>query len=382
MKKIFSLVLCLCAAAMMWADKTVTITATVPAEVNVLYAVGGWSWEFVDANLMTEVTANATATTKFFTIDRTVPDDAETRTNYNFKFCAGPGWGFQQKTADGADYDFFANGEQGWNCTITNFQAYFTPSPLISPKLYVTTSPNIVALYIAGSFQEGGWSASNNPMTFDEENSNDETHVFYYQFENIDPALIEFKVIAGPDWAYEPVASANHVLANEQFEDGDYFMIVGDSEFKKIYDPTNVGSVVVTVTAAPAGTQTIFMVGGFNGWSLDSAIEMTNNGDGTWTGTIANIEQTEMKFLGSRGWDYQESANGVEGTEHANRLVNFKTCNGVYQAEILGWKTALPVDATALDNIAADKAVKVIINGQLFIIRDGVRYNALGAVVE
>lgn len=36
-------------------------------------------------------------------------------------------------------------------------------------------------------------------------------------------------------------------------------------------------------------------------------------------------------------------------------------------------------DATSLDQLPASKAVKVIENGQLVIIRDGVRYNALGA---
>ena len=41
-------------------------------------------------------------------------------------------------------------------------------------------------------------------------------------------------------------------------------------------------------------------------------------------------------------------------------------------------------DATAVEDVTlnAAKAVKVVENGQLVIIRDGVRYNAVGAVIE
>ena len=37
------------------------------------------------------------------------------------------------------------------------------------------------------------------------------------------------------------------------------------------------------------------------------------------------------------------------------------------------------VSPTGIDNIEAGKAVKVIENGQVVIIRDGIRYNAVGA---
>ena len=49
-----------------------------------------------------------------------------------------------------------------------------------------------------------------------------------------------------------------------------------------------------------------------------------------------------------------------------------------------GVSTIEVVPTTAVEEVKAEagKAVKVVENGQLVIIRDGVRYNAVGAVIE
>lgn len=64
------------------------------------------------------------------------------------------------------------------------------------------------------------------------------------------------------------------------------------------------------------------------------------------------------------------------------RIMKYKYENGNYSIQIKGGKCTI-VENTAIDNTTiAEKAVKVIENGQLVIIRNGVKYNAVGAVIE
>ncbi len=64
------------------------------------------------------------------------------------------------------------------------------------------------------------------------------------------------------------------------------------------------------------------------------------------------------------------------------RIMKYKYESGDYSIQIKGGKCTI-VESTAINNaIVAEKAVKVIENGQLIVIRNGVKYNAVGAVVE
>lgn len=378
MKKIFSLFALALVAMFAFADQTQLITVTVPSQTKVVYVLGGFnSWSFADADaLMDEQTAQATATTKVFTKTVTIPD--EIGDDYNYKFCAGPAWTYEQLNDTLGKFDFFAAAD-GWTVTVPNFQAYFDPAEsLKSPTLYIQASANVKVMHITGTFE--GWTTGT-AMTFEEAESDNDIHIFSYHFENVDPTGVEFKPLAGPDWAYEPKNSANYRLSEQTpFGEGDYTMVVGDDIFKAIFDPANVGDVTVRVLSAPLYTDSIFMVGGFQDWKLPTAVPMVNNGDGTWTGVIENVANTEMKFLCKRDWEYQEAGTDGPGSEHSNRGISFKELAGnAYEANIAEWKTPLEAP-TAVENVAASvKATKCIENGQLVIIREGIRYSVVGA---
>ena len=64
------------------------------------------------------------------------------------------------------------------------------------------------------------------------------------------------------------------------------------------------------------------------------------------------------------------------------RIMKYKYESGDYSIQIKGGKCTI-VESTAIGNTTiAEKAVKMIENGQLVIVRNGVKYNAVGAVVE
>ena len=103
-----------------------------------------------------------------------------------------------------------------------------------------------------------------------------------------------------------------------------------------------------------------------------------------WPGELAS--PTEMEYGSYAVYSYTMPANrqhiifndgtGGDGHQTADLTVNEATpyyYNGTWYASL----NDLP---TAIDAIQADgKALKLIENGRIYIIRDGVRYNVLGA---
>ena len=134
--------------------------------------------------------------------------------------------------------------------------------------------------------------------------------------------------------------------------------------------------------------------------------------DAKLAGWVAQGSTIKVRF-GNVGADFKVAANGQEQTltaddyanatvDDANELVFTATNADVYVEVICGSTNTLvvkqiminediktvvlpesPQGPVALDNVeAAEHAVKFVEDGQIYILKNGVRYNALGAVVK
>lgn len=115
--------------------------------------------------------------------------------------------------------------------------------------------------------------------------------------------------------------------------------------------------------------------------------------DGTWKEKYNNESFFMADELGVQsGFVAYRAATGVSIEEGADVAVVGKVRKSVYQNKSGETKTgyqisygvAEPYSPSAINNVNAEnvKAMKVIENGQLFIIRNGVKFNAAGAVVK
>lgn len=121
----------------------------------------------------------------------------------------------------------------------------------------------------------------------------------------------------------------------------------------------------------PAGTNACYIAGVMNGWSH---MPMTKVDDTHYTITIVGAtKDQEYKYCSGPGWDYEEQ--DAEGNSNNRKYSE----NDV----VVKWKKVYTPTPTALDNIVTSEApVKMIENGQLFVIKNGVKYNVLGAIVK
>ena len=114
------------------------------------------------------------------------------------------------------------------------------------------------------------------------------------------------------------------------------------------------------------------------GLAADTEYQLKITIDGTWDTAKGYDELSEVAAGLSRGTG--SDANNIKFTlaTAGNVKVTYTESPAVFKLEG-NFKTT----PTAVDNIeAGEKAVKMVENGQLFIIKNGVRYNVLGAAVR
>ena len=366
----------------------VTYNVTVPAGTKACYIAGemnGWSQQE-----MTKVDET------HYTI--TI---AEATTAMKYKYCSGPSWDYVEMQADGVtdvqDRTYAASD------VVEAWKAVYEPAgeepgddpvdpnpgddPVVEPETGVTYNVTVPAgtkaCYIAGEMN--GWSQQ-------EMTKVDETHYTIPIAEAT--TAMKYKYCSGPDWAYVEM-QADGVT---DVQDRTYAANDVVEAWKAVYEPAGEEpgedpgddpvvepetGVTYNVTV-PAGTKACYIAGEMNTWSFT---EMTKVDETHYTITIAEAT-TAMKYKYCSGpdWAYVEmQADGVtdvqDRTYSANDVV--ESWKAVYEpaGEEPGDD---PVDPeTAVDNVAVgEKAVKVIRNGQMYIIRNAVIYNAMGQIAE
>lgn len=93
-----------------------------------------------------------------------------------------------------------------------------------------------------------------------------------------------------------------------------------------------------------------------------------------------------MSLVDTGVWEYTDNGPFVDGTTISGEFY-LAYANGAHGISWAGYTVGAsnkkPVIPTAIDNINDDvKTIKVIENGQLIIIKNGIRYNALGAQMK
>ena len=106
-----------------------------------------------------------------------------------------------------------------------------------------------------------------------------------------------------------------------------------------------------------------------------------------WPGELAS--KTEVKYGELEVWSYTMPINrahivfndGTGGEGHQTADLDLEDGKPYYYAGT--WYAELPKTPTAIDNtVDSKKAVKMIENGQIVILKNGVRYNVLGAQIK
>ena len=186
-----------------------------------------------------------------------------------------------------------------------------------------------------------------------------------------------YKYCSGPAWDYVECGAEGEELENRVYSENDvvvawravYTPEGGDTPVDPTPDPETGVTYNVTV---PAGTNACYIAGEMNAWSHT---EMTKVDETHYTITIAEATTAmKYKYCSGPGWEYVEK--DANGEEIADRTYSE---NDV----VATWLAVYEPTITGVDNIDVEKkAVKVIRDGQMFIIRDNVVYSVLGQVVK
>ena len=354
MKKIFFLFAALISAMTMSA---VTYNVTVPAGTKACYIAGEMnSWSFTE---MTKVDDT------HYTLELAEATDA-----MKYKYCSGPGWAYVEKTANGeevADRTYFVEDVvEAWAAV---YEPSATPEEPGETK-DITVKAKVPAAWTntitAWVWPTGGDGSEVVPTQEGE---------WYVYTHNCTELNIIFK--NGTGWN----GDANQTVDMTFSADACIEITAGSG--KATYtnvdcgeepgeDPVEPTVGVTYNVTVPAGTKACYIAGEMNAWSHT---EMTKVDETHYTITIAEATTAmKYKYCSGPGWDYVEK--DANGEEIADRTYSE---NDV----VATWLAVYEPTITGVDNIDVEKkAVKVIRDGQMFIIRDNVVYSVLGQVVK
>ena len=346
MKKIFTL---FAALTMVMSMSALTYNVEVPAGTKVCYIAGamnGWSH--------TEMTK----------VDEThYTLEVATATNeMEYKYCSGPDWKYVEKKADGSDID---NRKYSESDVVAKWGAVYNPEVVVEKKdmVYNVTVPaGTNACYIAGDMTSWG----HREMT-----KVDDTHYTITLTAAPDDA---YKYCSGPDWKYVELKADGGEVQNRSYAENDEV-----AKWKEVYgssDPSAVTYVLmgvggdwttgIAMTVNPANDQEYMLIGQVI--SEGDAVKVVTLTNGTATAWCGNVEDGSV---------------AVEYDKDGNLVLTPGKYDFYYKVDVD--KVYIGVSSTtAVDNVTVEevKAVKVIRNGQMYILRDGVLYNAIGQIAE
>ena len=358
MKKIFTF---FAALACVMSMSAVTYNVTVPAGTKACYIAGEMnSWSFTE---MTKVDDT------HYTLELAAATEA-----MKYKYCSGPGWAYVEKTAAGEEV---ADRTYSAADVVEKWASVYEPSATpeepgtakditIKAKMPAGTGEPISAwVWPTGGngewkslTKEGDWYVYTATQVT-------EVNIIFIEgtsWDNKKWQTVDLIAKESVCWQIEIPATGNYTATNIDCEGGDN---PGDDPI----EPTLGVTYNVTV---PAGTKACYIAGELNGWSHT---EMTKVDETHYTLTVANATTAmKYKYCSGPAWEYVEK--DANGEEIADRTYSE---NDV----VATWLAVYEPSTTAVDNIATEeKAVKVIRDGQMFIIRDNVMYSVLGQMVK
>lgn len=202
------------------------------------------------------------------------------------------------------------------------------------------------------------------------------------------PAMkYEFKVAANHAWSIKEVPGSGNVeytLAEAGIYDVTFTLNAAYTELT--YNFEKKGEAVIIPVIAIAGTM--------NSWKHETNRLVTEDEGKTYTGAITLdakeyefkvVDVTPNKWYGNTGTMTRESCTGWVMDNNANCKLDADIAGEytfTFEYDTKKLSVEFPSIHTSVENATmSEKAVKTFINGQLVIIRDGVRYNAQGAAL-
>ena len=222
----------------------------------------------------------------------------------------------------------------------------------------VTVPAGTPSCYIAGTFN--GW-------TFTEMTKLSAT-TYTYTLESedaIDIETIEYKYVAGPNWAYVEKGFYGEELYNRTWSAND----VVATWAAVPEQPADPEPLVFNVTV-PEGTPNCYIIGSFNAWTF---AEMTKISDTQYT-YIYNIEEgvdvetIEYKYLAGPNWDYAEMS--ADGSDMFNRHWSESDTVAMWAAvpEPITLKTILEVlEAGAGQSVTTQGVINAVISKNVYM---------------
>jgi len=216
----------------------VSITALVPDSVQVLYITGnfnGWSVP-TDSTKMTLV--ETTEAGKIFIIDNIYTPDIYA---LQFKFCAGPGWNYEQTTSD--NFLWSDPNEREQAVIVDSFKKFYDPTKVGNVTIIATVPAGTERVWIMGSHL--GWNWANL-----KEGTKNQDGTFTIVAENV--MSFEYRLYNWyePKWGYPEVGETDPTkeLPNRTAQ----------------YDPTNPANNTINITVwgwlkpAPTAVPNVF----------------------------------------------------------------------------------------------------------------------------
>jgi len=342
MKRIFTLAIALMSmfAAMQLASAAnVVFNVTVPSPTYQCWIVGNFNGWNNNLNQMTKVDD----THYTITLDDATFATGITQANIKYKYLSGGGdWAYVEKDAAGAEIT-----DRDYNAAdvVAKWALVYNPTVLPLPKTVTVNAlvpVGTIQCYIVGTFNNWTIPTDSTKMTKVEETL--DYIQFTATFFTTDANKLQYKFCAGPAWDYEQTVSTNYVYPAAESSVTE--IVTG---FKKVYDPSKVGTVTITATV-PAGTNRVWIQGSALGWNWANAIEATKNTDGTFTVAVPNVMSMEYRMYNQADWNHPEVGEADPTTELANRVANYPA-DAATSITVWGWKA----QPDAVPQIDADK---------------------------
>ncbi|MBR2379145.1 MAG: starch-binding protein, partial [Bacteroidaceae bacterium] len=263
---------------------TLTYNVTVPEGTPMCYIVGAYNgWDIANAALMTKVDDT----------HYTITLDNVTKAS-EYKYTCGKSWEYVEQKAGGIDV---ANRTWSENDVVEAWLDMPTSTPdVIESLTYNVTVPvGTPYCYIVGAYN--GWT----PARATAMNKIDDTH-YTVTLDEVSKSM-EYKYICGQSWDYVELRADRTDVANRTWSENDVVEAWANIPNK---DPETPGSLTYNVTV-PEGTPACYIVGEFNGWNVEDAVEMNYEHPNTFYVTIENVTKAmEYKYVSARSWDNVE----------------------------------------------------------------------------
>lgn len=280
-----------------------------------------------------------------------------------------------KKKADGKEIDDRNYPGAGVTDKVLKWATVYNPNvaPIEKNILIEVYVPKAVKeLYVTG--WHNGWKSPGSEgtkMTWNEEMSDEGGNEFFLTIHTPDANKTAYKFAAGPSWVYEQ-DSADLKITDTSKDNVYNFM----PKFKRIYPGDAALKDVTFNVTAPAGTETLYMMGSHLGWDGTSWQAGTKNQDGTFT-FVFKFDLIEYKYFNQQAWAGEEQTS--EGKKVENRKADAQLAQ-TFNDIIAKWP--VPAGVNTLD---ADKYTIRVNNKSVSV--DGISstfelYDVTGRAVE